>query len=165
MIERTVVAALVAGLTAAVAVAQHEAHQAAPAHVIFTPAQVAWGEAPPSFPKGARFATLVGDPTKPGPFTIRAVFPAGYKIMPHWHPTAEHVTVLEGTYAMGKGDTFDMKALHSLPPGSFSMMPAETRHFAYTEKGVTIQVHGTGPFTLTYVNPADDPRKAAATAK
>jgi hypothetical protein len=26
---------------------------------------------------------------------------------------------------------------------------------------VVIQVHGTGPFSITYVNPADDPRAAA----
>ena len=43
-------------------------------------------------------------------------------------------------------------------------MPAEIRHFAYTEKGATIQVHGMGPFTLTYVNPADDPRTVAPPA-
>ena len=34
------------------------------------------------------------------------------------------------------------------------------RHFAYTKDGATIQVHGNGPFTVSYVNPADDPRNA-----
>jgi hypothetical protein len=48
--------------------------------------------------------------------------------------------------------------------GSFSMMPAEMHHFAYTKAGATIQIHGNGPFTLTYVNAADDPRKAAPPA-
>jgi hypothetical protein len=57
-----------------------------------------------------------------------------------------------------------LNALHALPAGGFSVMPAEMRHFAYTENGATIQVHGNGPFTLTYVNAADDPRTAAPIA-
>jgi hypothetical protein len=36
------------------------------------------------------------------------------------------------------------------------------RHFAMAKTAGTIQVHGTGPFVLTYVNPADDPSKATA---
>jgi len=43
-------------------------------------------------------------------------------------------------------------------------MPAEMRHFAYTKGGATIQIHGTGPFVLNYVNPKDDPRNAAPAA-
>jgi hypothetical protein len=33
----------------------------------------------------------------------------------------------------------------------------EERHFAVMKGETVIQVHGTGPFTLTYVNPADNP--------
>ena len=43
-------------------------------------------------------------------------------------------------------------------------MPAEMRHFAYTKGGATIQIHGTGPIVLNYVNPTDDPRNAAPVA-
>ena len=41
-----------------------------------------------------------------------------------------------------------------------------TRRFgAFTAvDGVTLQVHGNGPFTVTYVNAADDPRVAAPVA-
>ena len=128
-------------------------------HVMVTAAEMPWGEGPPSLPKGIRMALLAGDPAKAGPFTFRAKLPAGYRIAPHWHPVPEHVTVLEGTYAMGRGTAFDASALHELGAGSFSVMPAEERHFAYTKDGATIQVHGTGPFTVTYVDPADDPRR------
>src|SRR5262245_12013524 len=40
---------------------------------------------------------LTGDPGKDGPYAVRVRLPAGYKIPPHTHPTAENVTVLSGT--------------------------------------------------------------------
>jgi hypothetical protein len=67
-----------------------DASGAAPAsHVIVAPASIAWSDAPPSLPPGAKMAVLAGDPSKPGPFVIRAQVPAGYKVPPHWHPTDE----------------------------------------------------------------------------
>jgi hypothetical protein len=33
------------------------------------------------------------------------------------------------------------------------------RHFAWTEAETVIQLHGIGPWSLTYVNPADDPSR------
>jgi hypothetical protein len=35
---------------------------------------------------GMEQVNLVGDPTKPGPYTVRLKFPAGYKLAPHSHP-------------------------------------------------------------------------------
>lgn len=131
-------------------------------HIALTPADVKWGQPPPSLPKGAQFAVVSGDPTKTGPFVIRLKFPAGYKIAPHWHPTDEHVTVLAGTMALGMGEKFDRAAMKELPAGSYGMLPAEMRHFAMAKTASTIQVHGMGPFVVNYVNPADDPSKAKA---
>src|SRR5258705_12114038 len=64
-----------------------------------TPQQaVKWSPAPPVFEPGAQFAVMQGDPSKAGEeFTVRLRFPNGYKVKPHTHPTAEHVTVLAGT--------------------------------------------------------------------
>ena len=87
--------------------------------------------------------------------------PAGYKIMPHWHPTDEHVTVLSGTFALGMGEKFDKASMKKLPVGGYALLPADMRHFAMATTAATIQVHGQGPFVLTYVNPADDPSKRA----
>jgi hypothetical protein len=42
-------------------------------------------------------------------------------------------------------------------------MPAKTHHFAWVDTETVIQVNATGPWTLNYVNPADDPRQAPAT--
>jgi quercetin dioxygenase-like cupin family protein len=135
---------------------------AASSHIVSTAAELKWGEAPPVLPKGAKMAVLSGDPGQAGPFAVRLRMPAGYRIAPHWHPTDEHVTVIAGTFSMGMGDKFDAKALKALPAGGYALMPAQPRHYATTRGGATVQVHGTGPFQITYVNPADDPSKSGA---
>lgn len=128
-------------------------------HAIVPAGKVTWGPAPPSLPPGAKMAVISGDPSKPEPFTIRAQFPNGYRIPPHWHPTDEHVTVLSGTFAAAMGETFDAKQLSDLTAGSYAVMSATMPHFAMAKGVTTVQVHGMGPFVLNYVNPADDPSK------
>jgi hypothetical protein len=124
---------------------------------------VQWGDAPAVFPAGAQMAVLSGDPHKPGMFTVRLKVPDGYKVMPHWHPTAEYLTVISGTFAYGMGDKWDDGALHPVQPGGFIVMEPRSRHYA-TGKGETVvQVSGMGPFKLVYVNPQDDPTKKAGT--
>jgi quercetin dioxygenase-like cupin family protein len=128
-------------------------------HVMVRPDDVKWGPAPPSLPAGAQAAFLAGDPGKAEPFVLRVKFPDGYKIPPHWHPTDENVTVLQGTFLVGAGDTFNADSSQPLPAGSFVRMPKEMRHFALVKGETIVQVHGMGPFRITYVNIADDPRK------
>src|SRR5262245_25776512 len=77
---------------------------AAAPHVMLTPAELTWGPGPPGLPPGSTLALVAGDPGKPGPFTVRAKMPAGYKVPPHWHPVYENITVLSGTVAFGSGD-------------------------------------------------------------
>ena len=165
MKPRIFAAALLIGSSvpgSAQAPATNSAHAA---HVMTAPDQITWGACPPFLPMGAQCATLEGDPSIANAlFTIRSKLPDGYVFAPHTHPTDEHVTVLAGTFSMGTGDAFDMKAVHDMPAGSFAVMPAEMRHFAYTKDGATIQIHGMGPFVLNYVNPKDDPRTAAPVA-
>ena len=134
-----------------------------PAHVLTTVAEVKWSDPPPVFEKGASFTVMSGDPGQTGLFVVRLKMPAGYKIAPHWHPTDEHVTVLSGTFALGMGETFDKAKMKDLPTGGYALLPAEMRHFALAKTDATVQVHGMGPFVLTYVNPADDPSKRAPT--
>lgn len=136
-----------------------------PAHVLIAPPGIKWGDPPPVFENGMSFVVISGDPSKPGPFVVRAKMPAGYKIAPHSHPTDEHVTILSGTFSFGMGDKFDRAALKDLPAGGYALMPAEMRHFAMARTAATIQVHGIGPFILTYVNSADDPSKRAPAVK
>ena len=88
--------------------------------------------------------------------------PDGYRIMPHWHPTTENVTVISGTFHLGMGEKFDDTAGSEMPPGSFGFLGPRMKHYAWTTGETEVQVHGMGPFKLVYVNPADDPRTSAA---
>jgi Domain of unknown function (DUF4437) len=137
-------------------------HGDAPHHVATTAEALKWGPGPPALPAGSQAAVLVGDPSKSEPFVMRAKLPDGYRVPPHWHPTAENVTVLSGIFHIGTGETFDTAKGEALPAGGFVSLPAEMRHYAWAEGPTVIQVHGVGPFALTYVNPADDPRTQTA---
>jgi quercetin dioxygenase-like cupin family protein len=102
---------------------------------------------------------MEGDPAQKGPFTIRLLFPDGYTIPPHTHPAVEHVTIMSGTFYLGMGATFDKSSAQALPTGAFGYMPAGMKHYAWAQGETIVQLHGTGPWKIDYVNPADDPRK------
>lgn len=127
-------------------------------HVIVSPDKLQW-KANPNLPPGALAAVMFGDPTKSGPYVLRVKLPDGYKVPPHWHPTDENVTILQGTMMIGTGEKFDVAKAKEVSAGSFMRMPKEMRHFAQFKGESVIQVHGIGPFEINYVNSADDPRK------
>jgi mannose-6-phosphate isomerase-like protein (cupin superfamily) len=137
---------------------------AKPEAVMVNANEIKWGEAPPDFPKGAQLAVLFGDPSKEGPFTLRFKMPDGYKIMPHWHSQDEQLTVLAGTFILHMGDTLKSPA-HTLGAGAFHFLPAKMHHSAEAKGETVVQVHGTGPFDIHYLNPADNPNKATAKSK
>jgi quercetin dioxygenase-like cupin family protein len=126
-------------------------------HVMMDPKDLKWEEVP-ALP-GAKVAVIQGPLDQAGPFIIRFKFPADFKVPAHWHPNIEHVTVLSGKLYMGTGDKLDMAKGHLLPVGGVSIMPPKTNHFAWTTEETIAQVHGVGPWGVTFVDPADDPRK------
>ena len=135
------------------------AHDAAKPHVMLTADEMKWGEAPAALPPGAKFALIEGDLAKSGAlFTFRVKFPDGYRVPPHFHPADEHITVISGTFHMAMGDRFDPSTGRAMPAGSYVVMPKGEHHFAWTTGETVIQVHAIGPWGITYVNPADDPR-------
>jgi len=127
-------------------------------HVVIPADNVRWEAGPPGLPPGAQAAALEGDPAKPGHFTIRAKLPDGYRIPPHWHSSAEQITVLSGIFNLGRGDRLDPAAAEALSAGAYSYMPPGMTHFAWCKGETIIQVAGDGPFDIHYVNAADDPR-------
>jgi hypothetical protein len=125
------------------------------------PGSIKWGDAPPNMPKGGKLAVLSGDPSKAGPFVMRLMAPAGYKIAPHWHTQNENLTVISGTLYLGMGEKMNTGKAQALKAGGFHYLPGKTPHYAFTKAATVVQVHGEGPFDLTYVNPDDDPQKMA----
>lgn len=121
--------------------------------------QIKWQPAPPVLPKGAEVAVLSGDPFKEGQYVVRLKMPTGYKIPAHNHPTDELVTVISGKFHIGMGDKLDEKKGVRLTAGGYAEAPAKMNHYAWTTGPTVLQVHGQGPFAITYVNPADDPSK------
>lgn len=125
-------------------------------------ASTKWGDPPPVLAKGAKFTVVAGDPGKQGSFVVRLSVPAGYSVAPHWHSNAENVTVLSGSFMLGVGDKVDPKAMQTYKTGDFFSIAAKTHHYARAKTAAMIQLHGEGPFDLTYVNPDDDPQKKMA---
>ena len=133
------------------ALAQHGAHR------IITPDDLKWQDVP-SLPPGAKAAVIEGKMNEPGLITARVKLPANYRIPPHFHATEERVTVLSGTVNIGMGEKFDAKTTTAMKPGTMLLMPPQMHHFAWTSEETIFQLNVTGPWTVTYVNAADDPR-------
>jgi Domain of unknown function (DUF4437) len=154
--------AAVTPVSPAVAKAKPPASHAATAApvVMLNPVEMKWGDAPAIFPPGAKMAVIQGDPSKAGVYTVRLKAGDGYKIPAHWHPTTENVTVISGTFHVGLGDKLDESKGTTIAPQGFGSMPARVHHYAWFTGETEVQVHGMGPFTLTYVNPADTPAAA-----
>src|SRR6266540_3977312 len=132
--------------------------QSHPDHVMVSPKDLQWTDVP-SLPPGAKIAVIEGPMNEAKPFTVRLKFPANYRIPAHSHPAIEHVTVISGTFNMGSGDKLDQKKTKALSAGSVVIMQPKTNHFGWTKTETVVQLHGVGPWGVTYVNPADDPRK------
>lgn len=128
-------------------------------------AQLEWAPAPNFIPDGAQFAVLSGDPSKDGSYVVRLKLPAGYKIPAHNHPATEMVTVISGDFHLGMGDKLDEEKSVLLTAGGYAEAPARMNHYAWASSPTIVQVHGQGPFAITYVNPADDPRSKPQASK
>src|SRR5690242_6545939 len=171
-------AALVVAVITPVALAQDKAKAPAPAaapakapaaaapaaegHKMYMAKSLDWKDLPSI--AGAKIAVLEGPMNEAGPFIARIRMPSGGKIPPHWHPAIEHVTVISGSFAMGVGEKWDDKAMHTMGAGDVMILQPKTPHYAQGKGDVTVQIHGMGPWSVNYVNPDDDPAKKAAAA-
>lgn len=123
------------------------------------PPNIKWADAP-SIGPGAKSAVIDGDPKSSGPFVMRIKVPPKTNIKVHTHPANENVTILSGTLYFAPGDKFDAKKATAFGPGSYFSIAAGKPMFAYsTDKEVVIQLHGIGPWGISYVDPKDAPAK------
>jgi quercetin dioxygenase-like cupin family protein len=129
-------------------------------HAMVNPDDITWKDGPPSLPKGAQMALIYGDPAKDGMFVMRLKFPANYRIPAHTHPTDEVVTVVSGEFNIGMGATFDAAKTKAIIAGGVIAMAPGTQHYVEVDKDTVVQLSTRGPWAISYVNPADDPRKS-----
>jgi hypothetical protein len=133
----------------------------APAAFIGTPDKIKWVQ----FAPGVEYGPVYGNCDKVGaPCVFQLRLADGAKFPPHWHPVDENVTVISGTFMAGMGDKYDESKMVTLAAGSYVFMPRRMHHFAGAKGAALVQVTGVGPFKINYVNPADDPGKAAKSA-
>jgi quercetin dioxygenase-like cupin family protein len=135
-----------------------EGEKAKQEHTILAAEDVKWGDGPASLPSGIMAAVLDGDPKKEVVFTMRLKVPAGCEIQPHWHGGYERVTVVSGSIHLGLGERFDESKARKLSAGAYFSLPPKTAHYAYAREETVIQISTMGPWTITYVDPKDDPR-------
>ncbi|MGH8646541.1 MAG: cupin domain-containing protein [Gammaproteobacteria bacterium] len=128
-------------------------------HIVVVPEQLVWKLILP----GTEMAVVSGDPDKRGGiYVIRIRTQGEVMVRPHWHPTEEHITVLEGSFLLAHGDTYDASKLIELKAGAHSVVPATMRHFGFHKAGNVIEVFGEAPFVINWVNPEDDPNRPKA---
>lgn len=125
--------------------------------MVVTPSDLKWADVV-SLPPGAKISVIEGPMNETVPITARLKLPANYTIPAHWHPGVERVTVLSGTFYYGMGDKLDVQSTRALGPGSLIVMPPQMNHFGWTREETVLQLNTMGPWGITYVNPADDPR-------
>ena len=108
---------------------------------------------------GIRTTVLLGNPTKPGLYTIRLSIPANTSIQAHTHRDNRSAIVMSGTWHFGYGSVANAAATKALPPGSLYTEPGGVAHFALTRaEPVVVYITGFGPTDTVYLNTANDPR-------
>jgi len=112
--------------------------------VVVKPAQLKWQDYPGR--PGVKLAVIEGDLAKAGPFLMRVKFPAGFKLAPHTHPSAERTTIMSGGMLLGYG-TNPAGPAEMMTPGTVIITPANTPHFATMPTETIVQTYGVGPWS------------------
>jgi quercetin dioxygenase-like cupin family protein len=110
----------------------------------------------PDLPPGAKVALLAMS----GDWSVaRVKFPPHYVVPPHSHPNAEAVWLISGQVGFGFGDKVD-KTGPWLKPGAFFVLQPGGKHYVWTgDEGGVIDVQVSAPGGITFVDPADAPKK------
>ena len=114
-----------------------------------------WNDAKvPGFDSGMKLAVINGRPDSTGLYTLRLSFPDGYRFPAHWHPMAEHVTVLEGTLVLAMGESPQESGLKGYGAGDYLYLPPRQPHYGGARGYTVVQLHGQGPFVINLATPA-----------
>jgi quercetin dioxygenase-like cupin family protein len=118
-----------------------------------------WLNPPEGVAKGAAVALVHGIPASE-PYAQFVKVPRGYAFKPHFHEQDESVVLLSGTVVVGFGAKIDERKATVLTTGGYAFIPANTAHWAVAKTDAMFYQHISGPASVTYVNPEDDPRGA-----
>lgn len=136
-----------------------ESHAQVPGFISAMASEIKWADAPSVGP-GAQIAVIEGDLKAAVPITFRLKLPPDFKIGVHTHPVFERVTVLSGTFYFATGDKFDSAKAKAYKVGDAVMIPTGMPMYAETKKeGAIVQIHGTGPWGISFLDPKDAPVK------
>ncbi len=91
-----------------------------PGSVITLPPEIHWSGKPGS----NQSATILGNPSKPGPFVTITNWVSGNISKPHYHLKSRTFIVLKGHWDFGSGPRYDEAAMKSLPEGTVVTVPA-----------------------------------------
>ena len=109
---------------------------------------------------GIRTTVVAGDPSLPGPYTIRLTIPPNTRIQAHTHRDNRSAVVVAGVWYFGYGLVAKADAERALPAGSFYTEPAGVAHFAETKaEPVTVYITGDGPTDTRYVQDVAEPAR------
>jgi quercetin dioxygenase-like cupin family protein len=117
------------------------------------PDQIKWN---PPTAAGSQNAVLVGDPGKPGLYVVLNTWLKGNHFSkPHFHPNDRFITVLDGTWWMGSGPTFDPDNSVAMPAGTFVTHFGKQVHWdGAKNEDAKLLIVGDGPGTSTQVEPS-----------
>jgi len=105
---------------------------------------------------GVKQAILYGDPSKPGIYVARNIFPAGIWSAPHFHDQDRFITVMRGVWHVGMGPDWDSKGSIPVSAGSFMFHPTNAVHFdGAMEADTEVQIVGMGPVKTTWIYPKE----------
>ena len=120
-----------------------------PAAVIYKlPEQIPWG---PVNASGGQSAVVVGDLAKPSFYMVYNKWTKGNHFSrPHFHPNDRYIVVLQGTWWVGSGPTFDPANTTPMPAGSFVTHFAKQVHWdGAKDEDTILLIMGEGPATST----------------
>ena len=108
---------------------------------------------------GIHTTVVAGEPSMPGPYTIRLTIPPNTRIQAHTHRDNRSAVVVAGVWYFGYGLVAKAEAESALPAGSFYTEPPGVNHFGLTKDEVLIQMTGIGPSSTTYADSQHDPTR------
>ena len=94
---------------------------------------------------------VYGDPAQPGMYVSRVHLRANAKTRPHYNNQDQIVTVLKGTWWVGKGEVFRQDRLVAVREGGLMYLPAKLTYYDVAGSGdVILQITGVGPVNSTH---------------